>query len=122
MELKVDTATLVSGSGSSGCLHVMSCYAPTFAANRDEKDDIFTSLQQALSMIPLEENYVMLGNFNARVGSRVDEEWWYVRGPHGYGELKEAGRELLAFLSINKATVCNTWFRREQFSSRPGST
>ena len=55
---------------------------------------------------------MMLGDFNARVGSRVsgDEEWWYERGPHGHGALNEAGRELLSFLSINGATVCNTWF------------
>ena len=36
----------------------------------------------------------------------------YERGPHGYGELNEAGRELLSFLSINEATVCNTWFSK----------
>ena len=30
---------------------------------------------------------------NARVGSRAvkDDEWWYERGLHGYGELNEAG-------------------------------
>ena len=55
----------------------------------------------------------MLGDFNARVGSRgVIDEWWYERGPHGYGELNEAGKELLSFLSTNEATVCNTWFKK----------
>ena len=56
---------------------------------------------------------MLLGDFNARVGSRVEEdEWWYVKGPHGYGET-EAGKELLAFLSSNEATVCNTWFQKK---------
>ena len=39
--------------------------------------------------------------------------WWYERGPHGYGELNEAGKELLSFLSVNEATVCNTWFEKK---------
>ena len=34
--------------------------------------------------------------------------------PHGYGELNEAGRDLLSFLSTNEATVCNTWFQKKR--------
>lgn len=103
------TATLKVGSGRCDFLHVFSCYAPTYAASREEKDNVFDILQQALSVVPSEECYVMLGDFN---GSRVSggEEWWYERGPHGHGALNEAGRELLSFLSINGATVSNTWF------------
>ena len=53
---------------------------------------------------------------NARVGSRNSAEigeWGDTRGPHGQGQLNYAGRELLNFLSLNKATVCNTWFRKK---------
>ena len=58
----------------------------------------------------------MLGDLNARVGSRAvdDDEWWYERAPHRYGELNEAGRDLLSFLSTNEATVCNTWFQKRR--------
>ncbi len=76
----------------------------------------FGTLQQAISMVPSNEQYVILGDFNARVGSRGSND---VRGPHGTGESNEAGRELLTFLSIDEATECNTWF---QLTSRPGST
>lgn len=106
------TATLALGSGH---LHIMSCYAPTYAASRSEKDEFFDNLQQALSDIPSRDKYVMLGDFNARVGSRQDgDEWWNVRGPHGFGETNEAGKELLAFLSMNEATVCNTWYEKKK--------
>ena len=82
------TATLKVGSGRSSHLHILSCYAPIFAASRDEKDRFFDSLQDALSSIPSAECFVMLGDFNAHVGSRgVIDEWWYERGLHGYGEL-----------------------------------
>jgi len=53
-------ATLDVGRGSCGRLHVLSCYAPTFAASREEKDHFFDTLQQALSVIPSNECYVVL--------------------------------------------------------------
>ena len=106
------TATLALGKGH---LHIMSCYAPMYASSRAEKDEFFDDLQQALSAIPSTDNYVMLGDFNARVGSRQDgDEWWNVRGPHGIGETNEAGKELLTFLSMNEATVCNTWYEKKR--------
>ena len=54
-----------------------------------------------LATIPSNELYVMLGDFNARVGprERVGKLWGEARGPHGYGERNDAGQELLAFLS-----------------------
>ena len=69
--------------------------------------------------IPSNECYVVLGDFNALVGSRVvDDLWWYERGPHGYGEINEAGVELLSFLSTNEATVCNTWFKKRDIGKQ----
>ena len=57
------TATLDVGGGQQ---HVLSCYAPTFAASREDKDIFFDTLQQALSAIPSNECYVVLGNLG----------WW----------------------------------------------
>ena len=69
-------------------------------------------MQLALNAIPPSECYVVMGDFNACVGSRQGEGdmWASVRGPHGLGEVNESGRELLDFLSINEASLCNTWF------------
>ena len=87
-------------------------------------NSFFDTLQDALLLIPSDECFVMLGDFNALVGSRgADDECWYERGPHGYGEPNEAGKELLSFLSTNEATVCNSWFQKSvTYRSRPGST
>ena len=113
------TATLKVGGWRSGCLHVLSCYAPTFAASREKKDAFLAKLQDALSAVPSDDNFAVLGDFNACVGSRgVDDERWYQRGPHGYDELNDAGRELLSFLSTNEATVCNTWFQKRDISKQ----
>ena len=61
---------------------MLSCCAQTYASSREEKEAFFDSLQQAMSTVPPCESCVMLGDFNARVGSRFDEdEWWHMRGP-----------------------------------------
>ena len=95
-------------------LHVVSCYAPTRAASREDKEAFFQELENFISSVPSGEVYILLGDFNARVGSREsDEQWTGVRGPHGYGVANDAGRELLSFLSSHQATVCNTWFEKK---------
>ena len=58
----------------------------------------------------------MLGDFNARVGSSSsnEDEWRDVRGPHGIGELNSSGEQLLSFLAVNGAYICNTWFMKRE--------
>ena len=109
---KACSSRLVTGRTSSDRIYILSCYAPTFSVSRADKNKFLDDLQQALDAIPPSECYVIMGDFNAHVGSRaiVDDQWANVRGPHGLGETNDAGRELLTFLSINEATVCNTWF------------
>ena len=70
--------------------------------------------------VPPNECYELLGDFNARVGSRTGEMTGGVMsgGTHGYGSLNEAGKELLSFLSVNEATVCNTWFMKKDIHKR----
>ena len=110
----VSTCLLLPG-GRGRKLHVASCYAPTRAASREDKEAFFQVLDGFISSLPSRESYVILGDFNARVGSREseDEQWSAVRGPHGYGVINDAGRELLSFLSSHQATVCNTWFMKK---------
>ena len=97
---------------------MLSCYAPTRAASRDAKDEFYDLLQQSLDEIPSDEMFILLGNFNARVGSRdadeeEDELWRQVRGPHGFGQCNDSGKELLAFLARNESIICNTWFMKK---------
>ena len=96
------------GYHSHDNIHVLSCYIPAFAEKPQEKEKFYDTIQQALPEIPSREVCVILGDFNDRVGSRssVDDEWQDVRGPHGYGNLNEAGEELLSFLSINGTVLC----------------
>ena len=108
------SASLQLDNQSGGRLHIVSVYVPTRAASRAVKDAFFQELDNIISSIPSEECYVLLGDFNARVGSReaVDDQWDGVRGPHGLGACNDAGRELISFLSLHEAAVCNTWFEK----------
>ena len=108
-------SALLAFTGRTGRLHVLSCYAPTRAAQREDKEDFFNQLAAFMSSVPVGEHYVILGDFNARVGSRSDvdaDQWSGVLGPHGCGVANDAGRELLSFLSCQEATICNTWFEK----------
>ena len=91
-------------------------HAPTRAAGQEDKDNFLNQLDVFITSVPARDYYVILGDFNAHVGSRsVDEDdpWSGMLGPHGYGEVNEAGKELLSFLSCHQATVCNTWFEKK---------
>ena len=117
------TATLHTGKHSSDRIHIISCYAPTFSASRADKKTFMNDLQQAMGAIPPSECYVIMEDFNARVGSRLSEgdQWTGVRGPHGLGEMNDAGRDLLTFLATTEATLCNTWFPKKKFTSTLGN-
>ena len=81
------------------------------------KQEFYETLQAALRDVEDGEKYILLGDFNAQIGScefgiDTDDPWWEVRGPHGFGTLNSSGRELLNVFSSNNATVCDTWFRK----------
>ena len=77
-------------------------------------------LQSTIDQLPSSERYVILGDFNARVGSRKakDDHWQRVRGPFGLGEENDAGRDLLNFLLLNESTICNSWFMNSAIHKR----
>ena len=87
--------------GMKTILHVVSCYAPTRAASRQVKDTFFQDLESILAALPIGQKYVILGDFNAHVGSRkcIGDRWGSVRGQHGYGVINDADKDLLSLLS-----------------------
>ncbi|XP_065197221.1 uncharacterized protein LOC135828726 [Sycon ciliatum] len=100
-------------SGKSQWVHVLVCYAPTFRSSRDEKFKFFNSLEHVLLSIPVSDKLIVLGDFNARVGSgQRDDEWHRVRGPFGTGAMNESGERLLLFLALHGLQICNTWFKK----------
>ena len=92
--------------------HVM---LPRLLQAERQKEAFYDDLQSALDEIPAEEMYVILGDFNDRVGSRgaEDDHWQRVRGPCCLGGVNGAGADLLHFLLLSEATICNTCFQKK---------
>ena len=84
-------------------------HAPTRAASREDKDAFFEQLDSTISSVPSGEIYVLLEDSNAGVRSSnsFNDQWSNVRGPLGLGATSNFGKELLFFLSLHQATVCN---------------
>ena len=76
-----------------------SVYAPTHRSCPDLKSEFYNDLQVSLDFMPKGDLLIMVGNFNARVGSTMrgeDSVWHDIRGYHGVGELNESGEDLLS--------------------------
>jgi len=110
---------------SSVFLSVVSVYAPTSKATPAVKENFFHDLQSLLDGLPKKDILVVLGDFNARVGSfsplRAGEQTGpeaneNTLGRFGFGERNAAGEQLLLFCAANNLSVMNTWFRPKKRS------
>jgi len=108
-------------------LSIINVYAPTNRAPYSVKDKFFRDLQTALDNVNGNDILVMLGDFNARVGSQddsgssqincVDDQLWgQTLGAFGLGQCNEAGEDLLLFCARNQLSIMNTWFRKKESS------
>ena len=79
---------------------LISVYAPSHQSCPDVKNDFYNDLQASLISVPKDNLPILIGDFNARVGSTSREEdsvWHGVHGYHGVGEMNESIESLLSF-------------------------
>ena len=94
-----------------GVLHLISAYAPTASHADATRDQFYDQLNQLLKEIPPKDKILLLGDFNARVGT--DHEGWEgVLGKHGVGAENQNGTALLSFCSQNDLIITNTLFQQ----------
>ena len=70
---------------------IVSVYAPTNRASQEEKNELYADLQSVIDGVAEEDVLMIVGDFNARVGSseRKEEDMWNdVRGCHGVGRIQ----------------------------------
>ena len=89
---------------------VISAYAPTLVAEEDAKDDFYAALSEVLRGTNPRDKIILLGDFNARVGSRRDL-WGQAIGSHGLGKMNANGLRLLTLCTEYDLTITNTLFR-----------
>ena len=68
-------------------LTLFSVYVPTVPADPEEKDKFYSDLRGLLQNTPADDEILILGDFNARVG-QDSEAWKGVLGKHGVGGMQ----------------------------------
>ena len=76
-------------------LSIISAYAPTLAQSDEVKDRFYGDLSDAIDEVPASHKLLVLGDFNARVGTD-HTSWENVIGRHGVGNENSNGKRLLS--------------------------
>ena len=94
---------------------IISVYAPTAKATENVKSQFFTKLQDTVDKVPQSDILIILGDFNARVGSLedTDQNWVGILGRFGIGDRNPADKDLLQFCARNQLTLMNTWLKKK---------
>ena len=89
----------------------VSAYAPTMTNTDEVKERFYEDLQQILAKVPLKDDIVLLGDFNARVGNDT-QAWPKVLGRHLPGKNNSNGLLLLSLCSEHKLVITNSVFQQ----------
>ena len=108
---------------------IISVYAPTHRSSQGKKDEFYADLQKSLDGVDRNDVLLLLGDFNARVGSNEKftgmSSWDGVKGCHGVGKMNESGEALLSFCALNELVIMNTTFEKKDIHKytwqHPGS-
>lgn len=84
-------------------------YAPTMLADPVEKDEFYSLLAYTLDSTPKADVKVLMGDFNAKVGSD-NTSWESAMGNHGIGVMNENGRLFADLCVRNELVIGGTLF------------
>ena len=87
-------------------------YAPTNAAEDQEKDEFYELLQDVLDATPEHDMKIIMGDFNAQIG-RDNTGWEETLGKEAIGVRNENGERLLSYCSSNKLKIGGSMFRHK---------
>ena len=90
---------------------VIQIYAPTSNAEKAEIEQLYEDLQDLPELTPKKDNLIMIGDYNANVGS---QEISGVTGRFGLGVQTEAGQSLVVFCQKNAVVIANTLFQQQK--------
>jgi len=90
---------------------VISAYAPTLVSDETTKESFYSCLCETLQAVPCNDRLVILGDFNARVGTNHNV-WSGVIGKHGLGNANSNGLHLLNLCTEFGLVITNTLFQQ----------
>ena len=92
---------------------LVSAYAPTLDSDEATKDAFYNRLDEILRRIPNNDKILLMGDFNARVGSN-HLAWEGVLGWNGVGSCNANGHRLLTLCAEHQLTITNTRFQLKE--------
>ena len=90
---------------------VIQVYALTSNAEEGEIERFYEDLQDLLELTPKKDVLFIIGDWNAKVGSR---ETPGATGKFGLGMRNEAGQRLIEFGQANALVIANTLFQQHK--------
>ena len=90
---------------------VIQVYAPTSNAKQAEVEQFYEDLQDLLELTPQKDVLFIIGDWNAKVGSK---ETPGVTGKFGLGIQNEAKQRLREFCQENTLVIANTLFQKHK--------
>ena len=94
---------------SEGPVNLLCVYAPTLSAPADVNDNFYGQLDSFIKEFNKQEALIVLGDFNARVGSDNDA-WPDCLGHFGIGKCNENGQRLLELCAYHELCVTNSFY------------
>ncbi|VDL94700.1 unnamed protein product [Schistocephalus solidus] len=88
---------------------IISAYVPPMTSSDAAKAKFYEDLHALLATVPKEENFVVLGDFNARVGMN-HASWQGVLGRHSPGSCNDNGLLLLRTHAEHRLLLTNIFF------------
>jgi len=85
------------------------CYAPTNESDKEDKEDWYEQLQQAVAKVPQHDMLLIIGDMNAKVGSE-NSKCERAMGEHGCGVMNDNGERLVDFCLNNDYVIGDTIF------------
>ena len=92
-------------------LTIISAYAPTLTSPDEAKEQFYEDLGHLIKATPPSDKFIILGEFNARVG-KVSDDWKGVLGPHSVGNLNSNSLLLLSKCAKQMLCITNTTFHQ----------
>ena len=111
MQCKNDRMISVHFQGKPFNITVIQAYSPTRNAEGAEVEQFYEDLQNLLELRPKKDVLLIIGDWNAKVGS---QETPGVTGKFGLGVQKEAGQRIIEFCQKNILVIENTLFQQHK--------
>ena len=90
---------------------LISVYAPTMTNPDEVKDKFYEELGSQISAVPKSDKLIILGDFNARVGTD-HQAWDGIIGKHGIGKCNSNGLLLLTTCAVHDLSITSTMFQQ----------